>query len=113
MKKIRKNVKKYHKTLLEITSPKLDPKGNPVKIKCNYILCENIVKSGNEKNVIYGNNHYQFCSDKCWHEWLSSRYNLNHSVQSTPSPLLKSDSPEYLEYYKNNTHTADIPPLFI
>ena len=115
LKEFRKNVKKYRQTLLEITSPKLNAKGKPVEIRCNYILCENIVESGNEKNVIYGNNHYQFCSDKCWNDWLKSGNNLNHSAWNTPvsSPLMKPYSPEYLKFYKNDADTSKIPPLFI
>ena len=94
-----------------MTSPKLGPDGKNIDIKCNYILCEKSVKSGLEKNVLLNKNHYTFCSENCWIEWLSSGQNLRHYV--SPSPLLTSNSLEYMELFKNCNDASDIPPLFI
>ena len=111
-KKLYNYNKEYWEKIEKITSPKLDPDGKSIDIKCNYILCEKSVKSGLEKNIILNNNHYAFCSDNCWNTWLLSGQNLRHYVSPNISPLINSNSPEYLSLYKNST-ISNIPPLFI
>ena len=114
-KKTVKEHNSYWDKIEKITSPKLDSNGVLVDVNCNYILCEHIVKSGKEKNVILNNKHYQFCSEECWYVWLSSGQNLTHYAWNTPvsKELMAHNSPEYLEYYKTQEELSNIPPLFI
>jgi len=87
--------KEYRERIKEITYLKLDLDGKNIDIECNHILCEKSVKSGLEKNVLLNNNHYTFCSEDCWNDWLSSGQNLRHYAR--PSLLFNSNSPEYLK----------------
>ena len=99
----------------EISNPKLDAKGNKLEIICSYILCENTVKYGKEKNVLLGNIHYTFCTDECWDNWLSSNTNLKHNAKLSPyrSPITNPNSPMYSAAFTNEKSILDIPPLFI
>jgi len=112
------NKKKYNdywNRIKEVSTPKLDAKGNKLELSCSYILCENIVKSGNGKNVLLGNIHYTFCTDECWDNWLSSSPNLRHNAKLSPyrSPITNPNSPIYNDAFSNEKSILDIPPLFI
>jgi hypothetical protein len=118
-KNVREVLHQFKKTWKEMdnpfysNSPELNKKFQG--IVCSYILCEQLVQLGKERDAICNKKSYVFCGDKCWENWINSGGNITHSATTTPnpSPLLQCNSPEYLEYFKNTEPISNIPPLFI
>ena len=78
------SLKDYQDKMKVISSPKLSPQGDLIKIYCSNVLCNVYDNSPLKKQAVYHGNVYNFCSDECWENWLE-----NPSIYSNLTPPIR------------------------